>query len=159
MSSAQKTLISLTNWDCVFQFSYISLNVVEEGKIDMKELIQVVDALHSQEIPIVDGIGNAKVVIWPGMGARCRTFQVINLGENSKTVQLCHPESDAAYYVLKGQGRVFDIGTGQSHELGEGGMVHIDAKDRYQFVASSSGMDLLGGPCPADVALYAGLKT
>ena len=159
MSSAQKTLIALTNWDCVFQFSYISLNVVEEGKIDMKELIQVVDALHSQEIPIVDGIGNAKVVIWPGMGARCRTFQVINLGENSKTVQLCHPESDAAYYVLKGQGRVFDIGTGQSHELGEGGMVHIDAKDRYQFVASSSGMDLLGGPCPADVALYAGLKT
>ncbi len=125
----------------------------------MSESIQVIDSVHSQEIPIVDGVGNAKVVIWPGTGARHRTFQVINLGENSKTVQLCHPESDAAYYVLKGQGSVFDVDTGQSQELGEGGMVHIDAKDRYQFVASVSGMDLLGGPCPADVSLYAGLKT
>ena len=125
----------------------------------MSESIQVIDSVHSQEIPIVDGIGNAKVVIWPGTGARHRTFQVINLGENSKTVQLCHPESDAAYYVLKGQGSVFDVGTGEAQELGEGGMVHIDAKDRYQFVASVSGMDLLGGPCPADVSLYAGLKT
>ena len=129
-----------------------------EQKAAMSESIQVVDAVHSQEIPIVDGIGNAKVVVWPGTGARHRTFQVINLGENSKTVQLCHPESDAAYYVLKGQGSVFDVGTGQSQELGEGGMVHIDAKDRYQFVANSSGMDLLGGPCPADASLYAGLK-
>jgi mannose-6-phosphate isomerase-like protein (cupin superfamily) len=125
----------------------------------MSESIQVIDSVHSQEISIVDGIGNAKVVVWPGTGARHRTFQVINLGENSKTVQLCHPESDAAYYVLKGQGAVFDIETGQSHDLDEGGMVHIDAKDRYQFVASSSGMDLLGGPCPADISLYAGLKT
>ena len=125
----------------------------------MSESIQVIDSVHSQEIPIVDGIGNAKVVVWPGTGARHRTFQVINLGENSKTVQLCHPESDAAYYVLKGQGSVFDVGTGEAQELGEGGMVHIDAKDRYQFVASVSGMDLLGGPCPADVSLYAGLKT
>jgi quercetin dioxygenase-like cupin family protein len=125
----------------------------------MSESIQVIDSVHSQEIPIVDGIGNAKVVVWPGTGARHRTFQVINLGENSKTVQLCHPESDAAYYVLKGQGSVFDVGTGEAQELGEGGMVHIDAKDRYQFVASASGMELLGGPCPADISLYAGLKT
>src|ERR1700744_4723562 len=124
----------------------------------MNESIQVVDAVHSQEIPIVDGIGNAKVVIWPGMGARYRTFQIINLGENSRTIELCHPASDAAYYVLKGQGRVFDIVTGQSQELAEGGRVNIDAGDRYQFVANSSGMNLLGGPCPADVSLYAGLK-
>lgn len=125
----------------------------------MSESIQVIDSVHSQEIPIVDGVGNAKVVIWPGMGARYRSFQVINLGENSRTVQLCHPESDAAYYVLKGQGSIFDIATGESHELGEGGMVHIDAKDRYRFVASPSGMELLGGPCPADASLYTGLKT
>jgi mannose-6-phosphate isomerase-like protein (cupin superfamily) len=125
----------------------------------MSESIQVIDAVHSQEIPIIDGIGNAKVVIWPGMGARYRTFQIIELGENSKTIRLCHPASDAAYYVLKGQGKVLDIGTGQSQELGEGGMVHIDANDRYQFVASDSGMSLLGGPCPADTSLYAGLTT
>jgi mannose-6-phosphate isomerase-like protein (cupin superfamily) len=125
----------------------------------MSESIQVIDAVHSQEIPIVDGVGNAKVVIWPGMGARYRTFQVINLGENSRTIQLCHPESDAAYFVLKGQGMVLDVSTGQSQELGEGGMVHIDARDHYQFVAGVSGMELLGGPCPADASLYASLKS
>ncbi len=124
----------------------------------MSDSIQVIDAIHSQEIPIVDGVGNAKVVIWPGMGALYRTFQIITLGEHSKTVQLCHPVSDAAYYVLKGEGKVLDIGTGDSQELGEGGMVHIDANDRYQFVASSNGMKVLGGPCPADQSLYAGLK-
>jgi mannose-6-phosphate isomerase-like protein (cupin superfamily) len=124
----------------------------------MSESIQVVDTVHCPEIPIVEGVGNAKVVIWPGMGARYRTFQVINLGKNSKTIQLCHPEADAAYYVLKGQGSVLDVNTGQSQELGEGGMVHIDAKDHYQFVASVSGMELLGGPCPADSSLYATLK-
>ena len=101
----------------------------------MSESIQVIDAIHSQEIPIVEGVGNAKVVIWPGMGALYRTFQIITLGEHSKTVQLSHPKSDAAYYVLKGQGKVLDVGTGESQELSEGGMVHIDASDRYQFVA------------------------
>jgi hypothetical protein len=125
----------------------------------MNESIQVIDAVHSQEIPIVDGAGNAKVVIWPGMGALYRTFQIITLGEHSKTVQLCHPASDAAYYVLQGQGEVLDISTGEPQELGVGGMVHIDANDRYQFVASSSGMKILGGPCPADAGLYAGLTT
>lgn len=124
----------------------------------MSEAIQVIDASHSQEIPIVEGIGNAKVVIWPGTGAFHRTFQLITLGENSKTVQLCHPKSDAAYYVIKGQGVVIDIGTGESQELSEGGMVHIDASDRYQFVASSAGMKFVGGPCPADESLYASLS-
>jgi quercetin dioxygenase-like cupin family protein len=123
----------------------------------MSESIQVVDASHSREIPIVDGVGNAKVVIWPGMGAHYRTFQVITLGEHSKTVQLRHPGSDAAYYVIKGQGRVLNVQTGESQELGEGGMVHIDADDGYQFIAGPSGMRILGGPCPADASLYAGL--
>jgi mannose-6-phosphate isomerase-like protein (cupin superfamily) len=125
----------------------------------MSESIQVIDASHSREIPIVDGIGNAKVVIWPGMGAHYRTLQVITLGEHSKTVQLCHPESDAAYYVIKGQGKVLNIQTGKSQDLGEGGMVHIDAKDGYQFIASSSGMRIIGGPCPADASLYVGLTS
>jgi hypothetical protein len=125
----------------------------------MGEPIQVIDAVYSQEIPIVEGDGNAKVLIWPGMGALYRTFQIVTLGANSKTVQLCHPTSDAAYYVLKGFGRVVDLGTGEAQDLSKGGMVHIDANDRYQFVASPDGMRILGGPCPADPSLYAGLKT
>lgn len=124
----------------------------------MGETIQVVDVVHAQEIPIVEGDGNAKVVVWPGMGAQFRTFQLITLGANARTVQLRHPASDAAYYVLTGQGRVVDLGTGEANNLAEGGMVHIDANDPYQFVASSDGMRILGGPCPADPALYVDLK-
>lgn len=125
----------------------------------MSGSIQVIDASHTPEIPMVEGAGNAKVVIWPGTGAFHRTLQVIALAANSKTVQLCHPKSDAAYYVVRGDGVVLDLATGQSQQLGEGGMVHIDANDRYQFVASSTGMQILGGPCPADESLYAGLTS
>jgi quercetin dioxygenase-like cupin family protein len=125
----------------------------------MSETVQVFDASHAREIPLVEGVGSAKVVIWPGMGANFRTLQIITLGEHAKTVPLRHPGSDAAYYVIKGQGKVFDTETGESQELIEGGMVHIDANDGYQFIASSSGMRILGGPCPADASLYVDLMS
>jgi hypothetical protein len=37
-------------------------------------------------------------------------------------------------------------------------MAHIDAGDAYQFISSDDqDMKILGGPCPADESLYAGL--
>jgi quercetin dioxygenase-like cupin family protein len=123
----------------------------------MGETVRVIDASQSREIPIVDGAGSARVVIWPGMGAMYRTFQVIELKGASKTKPLRHPSSDAAYYVLDGEGKVLDVATGEYQELAEGGMVHIDANDQYQFVAGGKGLSILGGPCPADATLYESL--
>ncbi len=38
-------------------------------------------------------------------------------------------------------------------------MVHIEAGSRYAFAAGPAGMELIGGPCPADPAIYSRLPT
>lgn len=122
------------------------------------DIVTVIDsAANCPDLPIVQGEGKAKAVVWPGTGARFRTFQIIELRTGSRTIPLSH-RSDAAYYVMQGAGEILDLGTGARNDLGEGAMVHIDADDRYQFLAGSSGLMLLGGPCPADESLYAGLS-
>ncbi len=123
----------------------------------MSNTLQVIDSSHGcPEIPIVEGDGNAKVVVWPGSGARYRTFQIVTLGGGSGTIPLRHA-ADAAYYVMGGSGTIADLGTGSTLDLAEGAMVHIDASDRYQFRAGNAGLKVLGGPCPADEGLYTGL--
>lgn len=120
--------------------------------------VRVIDSASGcPEIPLVEGEGNAKVVIWPGSGAEFRTFQVISLGERAQTVRLSHP-SDAVYYVVEGSGCVMGEEAPGEARLVEGAMVHIDAGDFYRFRADESGLILLGGPCPADPSLYSSIE-
>jgi mannose-6-phosphate isomerase-like protein (cupin superfamily) len=120
--------------------------------------VRVIDsATGCPDIPIVVGGGNAKAVIWPGNGARFRTFQILSLAPGARTVALRHA-SDSVYYVVEGTGSIANLDSGEAAPLGEGAMVHIDAGDGYRFDADGPrGMTLVGGPCPADERLYAGL--
>src|SRR5260221_9970847 len=119
---------------------------------------RVVDsARQCPEIPIIVGRGNARVVMWPGNDAQFRTLQIITLERGARTIRL-HHGSDAVYYVMSGAGSIADLGSSEVFPLVEGSMVHIDAGDAYQFVAKEDqDMKVLGGPCPADERLYAGL--
>jgi mannose-6-phosphate isomerase-like protein (cupin superfamily) len=115
-------------------------------------------ALPSPNLPIVEGSGTARAVLWPGNGALYRTFQIIDLDAGGRTVELKHP-SDAVYYVVGGTGSVVDTVTGQSQSLIEGAMVHIDAGDAYRLSNAGAGVcRFIGGPCPADPALYTHLQ-
>jgi hypothetical protein len=117
---------------------------------------RVVDsAAGCPEIPIIIGPGNARVVMWPGNNAQFRTFQIITLERGARTIRL-HHGSDAVYYVMSGAGSIVDLASSEVFPLVEGSMVHIDAGDAYQFMPSDD-MKILGGPCPADESLYAGL--
>lgn len=120
------------------------------------QTVRVVDsAVDCPSLPIIQGKGNAKVVIWPGNGARYRTFQVLDLEDGDRTADLSHP-TDSVYYVAEGAGVVANPASGERWPLAEGAMVHIDRGDAYRFEAEGpAGMTLLGGPCPADEALYA----
>ena len=109
------------------------------------------------EIPILEGDGNAKVVMWPGNGASFRSFNLISMKDGTSTIPLTHP-SDCVWYVMEGGGAIVDLANGETVPLAEGTMLHIDAGDRYRIVAGAGGLRVLGGPCPADDALYAGLK-
>jgi len=104
---------------------------------------------------IVAAHGRAWAVIWPGTGARCRSLHRVSLGPAGSTMPLRHP-GEAVYYVLFGRGTVADAGRA-SHPLAEGAMIHIRPRGEYRFEAGEAGLELIGGPCPPDPALYDGI--
>jgi mannose-6-phosphate isomerase-like protein (cupin superfamily) len=58
------------------------------------------------------------------------------------------------YYVIRGDGTVRDPDGGDGQRLVEGSMIHVEPGTAYRFEAGGAGILLLGGPCPADPALY-----
>lgn len=118
--------------------------------------VRVLSAQDGPELPIVDGDGSARAIVWPGTGAVNRSMHRVTLAAGSATVALTHP-SDAVYYVIAGDGTVAEPG-GDGEPLVLGSMVHVDAGTGYAFRAGDGGLDLIGGPCPADPALYAHLE-
>jgi mannose-6-phosphate isomerase-like protein (cupin superfamily) len=121
--------------------------------------VRVIDSRGScPDVRIVEGEGWAKAVIWPGNGALYRTFQIINLGAGSSTRSLDH-ETDSVYYVMRGAGVVEDVRGKTDESIVEGSMIHIDAGDTYRIRAGDAGLELLGGPCPADERWYSDATT
>jgi quercetin dioxygenase-like cupin family protein len=108
---------------------------------------------RSPKLPIVEGEGAVRAIVWPGVGARLRSMQHVDLAAGSRTISLKHP-MEAVYYVVQGDGIVRDPEDGSSNSLIEGSMIHIGPGTAYVFEAGSDGIGLLGGPCPADPSLY-----
>ena len=131
----------------------------ERHTLQMKNsscVVQVIDSsVGCPNLPVVDGKGSAKAVLWPGNGARHRTVHVIDLVPGDRTIDFKH-FSDAVYYVASGEGEIIDISSGDRFMLVEGSMVHIDRGDPYRF-RTEAGMKLIGGPCPADYSLYSNI--
>ena len=110
-------------------------------------------------LPLVDGEGVARAVIWPGIGAELRSMHRIRLAPGARTIPQRHP-MEAVYYVLSGGG------SGARPRA----PARAAARRRRHGATSSpappmcsrpaaQGIEILGGPCPADPALYAGLST
>lgn len=115
--------------------------------------VVVVDGDGGPALDIVAGDGSARAVVWPGVGARLRSMHRISLGPGARTVELSHP-SDAVYFVITGSGSAADRSDGGEQALVEGSMVHIDAGTTYALLAADAGIEIVGGPAPADPALY-----
>jgi len=118
--------------------------------------VVVTAADRGPELPIVNGDGAAHAVIWPGMGAELRSMHRIWLGGGARTIEMTHP-SDAVYYVISGAGEAVDRETGERGALIEGSMTYVEAGTPYELAAGGDGMELIGGPCPADTSLYEGV--
>jgi hypothetical protein len=108
---------------------------------------------HGPALPIVEGEGSARPIVWPGVGAACRTMHRIELAGGSRTIALKHA-MEAAYYVIRGDGIVRDPERESTEPLVEGSMIFVEPGTAYAFEAGGAGILLLGGPCPADPALY-----
>jgi hypothetical protein len=119
--------------------------------------ISIVDGRGGPSLPIVDGVGECRAIIWPGIGARSRSLHRLWLNGEAATVELNHP-SDAVYYVVDGAGWVIDRARGRRSALRPGAMFHVDRGTPYVIQARVPGMQVVGGPAPADDALYAHLS-
>jgi quercetin dioxygenase-like cupin family protein len=108
-------------------------------------------------LPLVDGEGVARALIRPGIGAYLRSMHRISLAPGARTIPQRHP-MEAVYYVLSGEGIVRDPEHPPEQLLVEGSMVHVEPGTAYVLEAGPEGIEILGGPCPADAALYAGLS-
>lgn len=116
--------------------------------------VAVVDAdERCPRLAIVTGPGEAFAVVWPGMGAEMRAMHRISLHAGGATIPLRHP-GEAVYTVIGGSGSVRDPDTGLSDPLVDGSMFHVEAGTAYEVAAGPEGIELVGGPCPADPALY-----
>lgn len=119
--------------------------------------IQILSTAEGPTLEIIEGDGQARAVVWPGMGAQLRSLHTISLGPGARTVQLRHP-SEAVYYVIGGAGEAIDMTDCDAHAIGPGTMLHIDAGTAYVIRAGDDGMSVAGGPAPPDLALYDGLR-
>lgn len=120
----------------------------------MREAARVLDSDQScPRLDLVDGEGDARAVAWPGVGSELRSMHRIRLAPGAATVGLRH-EMEAVYYVMAGDGSVGDPGAGDAQPLTKGSMVHVEPGTAYRFRSGPSGMELIGGPCPPDPAIY-----
>jgi quercetin dioxygenase-like cupin family protein len=104
-------------------------------------------------LPIVQGDGSARAVIWPGTGAAMRSIHLIELAPSSATVPQVHT-TESVYYVMDGTGTVAKDGTSPGAALSPGAMVHVGPGTAYRFAAGTAGLEIFGGPCPCDPASY-----
>jgi quercetin dioxygenase-like cupin family protein len=118
--------------------------------------VLIFDGSEGPKLPLVEGAGDARAIVWPGMGAKARSLHHIWLAPDARTVPQHHP-GDAVYYVVTGDGTVVDGAAGERQPLREGAMFHVDAGTEYVVEAGEHGIELVGGPAPADPALYEGM--
>lgn len=120
--------------------------------------VQVVDVDDRCPIlPIVEGDGVVRAVIWPGMGATSRSMHRITLSPGSSTGLLRHP-MEAVYYVISGVASVHDGANGTSEQLRPGSMAFVEPDTAYVLAAGAEPVELVGGPCPPDPSLYQHLQ-
>jgi quercetin dioxygenase-like cupin family protein len=116
--------------------------------------VQVVDCDDAcPSLPIVEGEGLARAVIWPGIGARSRAMHLIRLAEGARTVPMSHP-MEAVYYVISGTVVATDQTDRSTHRAKDGSMIFVEPSTTYVLLADRGAAEIVGGPCPPDPAAY-----
>lgn len=101
---------------------------------------------------VEEGSGVVQAVVWPGVGAAKRSLHRFRLRAGART-RLQKHASEAVYYVVHGGGAVAGDGS-PSQVLEAGAMIHVEPGTPYVLSAGSTGLEMVGGPCPPDPGLY-----
>jgi quercetin dioxygenase-like cupin family protein len=129
----------------------------EKSSMRKLDRVQIVESDDSCPVlPIVEGDGIARAVIWPGVGAAARSMHRITLNPGARTVALRHP-MEAVYYVISGVAVIRDEVDGVPYRLRPGSMAFVEPDTSYVLASGGDRVDLVGGPCPPDGGMYEGL--
>jgi len=77
----------------------------------------------------------------------------IRLEPGARTIPLEHP-MEAVYYVISGMPSVPEPLTGKTHSAESGSMIFVEPRTPYEIRADAQAVEIIGGPCPPDPALY-----
>lgn len=118
---------------------------------DKVQIIQADD--HCPSLPLIEGKGDARAVVWPGIGAQMRSVHVIELGPGAHTKPQRHP-MEAVYYVIEGDAVALDDSDGSRQAAVAGSMIFVEPDTPYEIHADGAAVKMVGGPCPPDPTLY-----
>jgi mannose-6-phosphate isomerase-like protein (cupin superfamily) len=88
-------------------------------------------------------------ILTPDDGAQWRSSIKIHLKKNKKTKSI-KLNSECVFFVLKGEGIIFDETENRKTNIKNQKMVFITPNTSFSLLTSSEELVLLGGPCPFD---------
>ena len=94
----------------------------------------------------------ARLVAWPGTGARQAQMNYVILEPRESNVPHRHDRSEDTIFVVEGRGIVRNIDSGTVQPVEAGCIVHVPVGVAHAVTAETR-MLSIGGPCPPDDAM------
>ena len=94
----------------------------------------------------------ARLVAWPGTGARQAQMNYVILEPRESNVPHRHDRSEDTIFVVEGRGTVRTIDSGTVQPVEAGCIVHVPVGVGHAVTAETR-MLSIGGPCPPDEAM------
>lgn len=95
---------------------------------------------------------HARLIVWPGVGARVASMNRVILEPGEANVPHTHTESEDTIFVLEGRGTVRDFTNDVVLPVEAGCVIHVPEGIQHA-VAAETRMISVGGPCPPDLAM------
>jgi len=113
--------------------------------------VRVFDAARDG-VPLPLIARQARLIVWPGSGARVASMNHVVLDAGEANVPHAHAESEDTIFVLEGRGTVRDFDHGLVLPVEAGCVIHVPEGVRHAVTAEAR-MVSVGGPCPPDLAM------
>lgn len=119
--------------------------------------VRVFDA-EREGVPVPMISRQARLVVWPGVGAEVATMNLVTLEPGEENQPHAHETSDDTIAILAGEGSIDDLSSGETHGFSAGDVVFVRAGVRHK-VKADRGVRIVsaGGPCPPDYGMLRAL--
>lgn len=103
-------------------------------------------------VPMISN--DARLIIWPGMGAQAITMSYVVLEPGEENIPHEHPDSEDVLFVVDGGGSAQDHSSGETKVFRAGDAVFIPPGLRHAIVADRGlPIESVGGPTPPDLMM------